>query len=63
MYYYRVSIKNYNDKEQTLKSFRNKHFLKEYLRTLNNAYIEVEMNKCIETFYIKQFNQDIWIEI
>ena len=63
MYHYKVLIQNYTTKQKKLFNFKNKHLLKQHLRTLNNAYVEIEMDKCIETFYIKKYNQDVWIEI
>ena len=60
---YRVLIQNYTTKKKKLFYFKNKHLLKQHLRTLNNAYVEVEINRCIETFYIQKYNQDIWIDI
>lgn len=63
MIYYIVLIQDFSKNEKKEIRFQNKYLIKNHLKNYNNAYIEIEMNRCIETFYIKRYNQEIWIEI
>ncbi len=65
MIYYKVTVKDYSTRKKNSGkfTFRNKHLIKEHLKMYDDAYVEIEMNRCIETFYIKKYNQEIWIEI